>query len=166
MTSPCKECGALCCRYFCFQIDKPDGYDEFEDIRWYLCHQGVSVHIDEDDGWYIQIANPCLKLGAEGLCTTYEDRPLICRKYDTAGCEAIGDDYGYKEEFRTPEQLDAYARRTLGEAKYLRQKVRLRAKAEGVSPQEMARRLAVKLTPAHPGRSRQKMTRKRPARRA
>ena len=126
----CRKCGSKCCRYFCFEIDAPDDYDEFEDIRWYLCHEGVSVHVDEDGDWYISIANECAKLGVDGLCTIYEDRPLICRKYSTDGCDQTGGDYFYQEEFRTPEQLDAYARKTLGEKKYEKKKAKHRAKLE------------------------------------
>lgn len=125
----CQRCGAKCCKYFCFQIDTPEDYDQFEDVRWYLCHEGVSVHIDDGD-WYMSVMNPCRKLDDSGRCAIYEDRPLICRKYDTAECDHTAGDYGYEELFETPEQLDAYARQTLGEKEYKRQKKRHRAKYE------------------------------------
>ena len=48
-THDCTRCGARCCNYFCFEIDEPDEFDEFENIRWFLCHEGVSVHIDDGD---------------------------------------------------------------------------------------------------------------------
>jgi len=114
MSKTCQECRAKCCTYFCFEIDKPDSYEEFEDVRWYLCHEGVSVHIDEGD-WYISIENRCTRLGGDDLCTAYDDRPVICRKYDTAKCDHTGGDYGYAELFTRPEQIEAYARRALGE---------------------------------------------------
>lgn len=141
----CEKCKALCCRYFCFEIDEPDDYEEFEDIRWYLCHEGVSVHIDEDNDWYIQIENPCLKLDGKNRCAEYEDRPLICRTYSDENCEATGSDYGYLEEFKTPEQLDAYARKTLGDYAYEKDMIKHRAKLEGVSKTDMRKRLAGKL---------------------
>jgi Fe-S-cluster containining protein len=117
MSDLCRRCGAKCCTYFCFEIDEPDDYREFEDVRWYLCHEGVSVHIDEGD-WYISIANRCRNLTADGTCATYEDRPLICRKYDTSNCDFTGGDYGYDELFETPEQLEQYAIKTLGREAY------------------------------------------------
>ena len=141
MTSPCQKCGAKCCRYFCFQIDEPDDYEQFDDVRWYICHEGVSVHIDEDGDWYIQIMNPCNNLDDDSLCRIYEDRPLICRKYDTDGCEATDEDYGYQAEFTAPEQLEAYARKTLGEKKFVKQMVKHRAKLAGVTKTEMQARL-------------------------
>ena len=114
MSKICQECRAKCCTYFCFEMDKPDSYEEFEDVRWYLCHEGVSVHIDEGD-WYISIENRCTRLGGDDLCTAYGDRPVICRTYDTAKCDHTGGDYGYDELFTRPEQIEAYARRVLGE---------------------------------------------------
>jgi len=121
MSKLCRKCGAKCCKYFCFEIDEPDSFEEFEDVRWYLCHKGVSVHVDEGD-WYISIENECMMLGDDNSCTAYETRPLICRKYAMANCDHSGGDYGYDEEFTTPEQLDEYARKTLGKKVYEKQK--------------------------------------------
>jgi Fe-S-cluster containining protein len=109
----CQKCGAKCCKYFCFEIDEPDDVDEFENVRWFLCHEGVSVHIDEGS-WFISIANRCNWLDDDDQCLRYDDRPLICRKYDHENCDHTGGDYGYDEEFKTPEAFEAYARKTLG----------------------------------------------------
>ncbi len=129
MSLTCRECGAKCCKYFCFEIDEPDDFEEFDDIRWYLCHKGVSVHIDEGD-WYISIANRCKMLEPDNGCRMYDDRPTICRKYDPADCDHSGGDYGYDEEFTKPEQIEAYARKILGEAKYERDRARMRTKLD------------------------------------
>lgn len=141
MSNPCEKCKGLCCRYFCFQIDEPDDYEEFEDIRWYLYHEGVSVHIDEDGDWYIQIANPCNALDENYRCTVYEDRPLICRGYTTENCEITDEDFGYQEEFHSPEELSAYARKTLGEDVYGKEMIKYRAKAHGMTKKEMRNHL-------------------------
>ena len=140
MTLPCDKCNGLCCRYFCFQIDTPDDYDEFEDIRWYLYHEGVRVHVDEDGDWYIQMDNVCKNLGEDNLCTIYDDRPLICRSYGES-CEQTGQDYGYLHEFATAEQLDAYAIKTLGQQEYNEAMIQQRAKLTGVSKREMKQKL-------------------------
>ena len=129
MSMTCRECGAKCCKYFCFEIDEPDDYEEFEDIRWYLCHKGVTVHIDEGD-WFISIANRCQMLAPDNGCKMYEDRPIICRKYDPDNCDHTGGDYGYDQEFTKPEQIEAYARKILGEAKFQRERAKMRAKFE------------------------------------
>ena len=74
MSETCAECGAKCCRYFCFEIDEPTDYAGFEDVRWFLLHHDVSVHIDEGD-WYISIGNRCKMLGLDNRCQGYDTRP-------------------------------------------------------------------------------------------
>jgi len=123
MSNLCRKCGAKCCKYFCFEIDEPDSFEEFEDIRWYLCHEGISVHVDEGD-WYISIGNKCMMLADDDSCHAYDRRPLICRKYAMDNCDHTGGDYGYDEEFTTPEQIDEYARRKLGKKVYRHEKAK------------------------------------------
>ena len=126
MDSPCTQCSGRCCRYFCFEIDKPTDFETFENLRWYVLHQGVTVHVDESR-WFIAIDNPCKALGSDNRCTIYERRPMICRSYDTDGCDASGGDYEYQQFFKTPEEVDAFARKRLGAVAYERG----RAKMEG-----------------------------------
>jgi Fe-S-cluster containining protein len=129
MSDLCKECGAKCCRYFSFEIDEPETFEEFEDVRWYLFHQGVSVHVDEGE-WYISIDNKCNMLGQDNACEGYDKRPLICRKYAMVNCDHTGGDYGYDELFTSPEQLDEYAWKTLGKRNYQKQRSRALQRAE------------------------------------
>lgn len=135
----CDTCNALCCKYFCLEIDQPDTIEEYENIRWYLLHEGTSVHIDEEDDWYLQIYNPCKMLDGN-RCSIYDNRPLICRNYGET-CEITGGEYDYKEIFQTPEELEAYVRRTLGDEKYEKKLLKHYAKAEKVSLKEMTHRL-------------------------
>ena len=140
MSKRCIECKAKCCTYFCFQIDTPETFESFEDVRWYLCHDGVSVHIDEEDDWYIQIMNRCNMLDASHRCKIYDDRPLICRHYSADNCEGnpeTGEDFGYKEEFKTPRELDRYALKKLGKVEYEKEIVARRAKLAGVPQKDM-----------------------------
>lgn len=125
----CVRCDGKCCRYFCFEIDKPDSFSEFDDIRWYLLHEGVSVHVEDGD-WYISIANPCKALGKANECGIYADRPIICRNYRTDDCEITSDDYGHEAEFHTPEELQKYARRVLGKKAYEKGKAKAIKKAQ------------------------------------
>ena len=129
MSKMCRKCGAECCTYFCFPIDTPDTYEEFEDVRWYLCHEGVSVHIDEGD-WYMSVLNRCKMLKKSNRCKIYEDRPLICRGYDRDNCDHTAGDYGYDALFETPEEIEEYARKELGPAAYERAKAKARAKLD------------------------------------
>jgi len=128
MRKTCAKCGAKCCTYFCFEIDEPTDYDEFEDIRWFLLHHDVSVHVDDGD-WFISIGNRCRMLGLDNECMAYETRPTICRTYNPAKCDHTDGDYGYDAEFTTAEELEAYARKTLGARKF----DRARAKAWGLT---------------------------------
>ena len=136
----CDQCNALCCRYLCFEIDEPDDFHEFDDLRWYLCHEGISIHVDEDEDWYIQIDNPCKYLDENNRCRIYEDRPIICRNHGE-DCEFTEVDYCYLHEFKTPEDIIAYAKEVLGEKKYEKELVKARAKADGVSKKILRRRL-------------------------
>jgi len=129
MSPQCRECGAKCCKYFCFEIDKPETYEEFEDVRWYLCHKDVSIHIDEGD-WYMFVANRCRFLRPNHLCAIYDDRPLICRDYTQDNCDHIPGEYDYDKLFETPEQLEAYARKVLGKKKFEAARAKARAKVE------------------------------------
>ena len=129
MSQTCEKCGAECCTYFCFEIDEPDSCEEFEDVRWYLYHEGVTVHVDDGD-WYISIENRCKNLTGNGLCLIYEERPLICRGYSLENCDFTGADYGYDEFFETPGQIMAYARKTLGAATFDAERKKTRAKLE------------------------------------
>ena len=113
----CLQCGAKCCRYFCFEIDQPDTFEEFENLRWFLLHEGITIHVDEGK-WFISIDNPCKNLTPEGRCSDYANRPMICRAYSIEGCDATGGDYEYEELFTKPEQIAAYARKALGGRKY------------------------------------------------
>ena len=129
MSRICQRCGGACCRYFCFQIDEPDDFEEFDDVRWYLLHEDVTVHIEDGD-WYISIQNKCNVLGPDNRCMDYENRPVICRKYDPENCDFTGGDYGYDNLFETPEQIEAYARKKLGEEAYEKAKAKALAKLE------------------------------------
>jgi Fe-S-cluster containining protein len=133
MDSTCSKCDARCCRYFCFEIDKPDTYEEFENIRWYLLHENISVHIDCEGDWCIMIDSPCrllVKTPTGWRCGNYDNRPIICRKYSPDNCDRTKGGYDYEEMFETSDQLEAYARRMLGDHAFEESSKRLRKKAQ------------------------------------
>jgi len=76
-----------CCEYICLEIDKPTSFEDIHTICWYLYHDKVTVYIDADYKWYLQIFVECSNLTPEGICSDYENRPVICRKYDPPECE-------------------------------------------------------------------------------
>ena len=105
----CEHCTAVCCRYIALPIDPPDTPAEFEDVRWFLLHESVSIFIEDDD-WYIAFHTPCRHLQADHRCGIYDTRPKICRSYTTNDCDYHSGDYNWQHHFTTAEHLDAYVR--------------------------------------------------------
>lgn len=108
----CEHCTAACCRYVAIPIDKPRSARDYDDIRWYLMHQGISVFVEEGD-WYVQFQTRCKNLGMDNRCGIYETRPRICREYEPGQCDYIDSQYAYEFLFTHPKQIeDLYERRT------------------------------------------------------
>jgi Fe-S-cluster containining protein len=105
----CEHCTAVCCRYIALPIDTPRQRSDFDDIRWYLLHEGVSIFVEEGD-WYISFVSNCRHLQPDSRCGIYETRPRICREYSTSGCDYHSGDYGWEAHFTCPEHLDEYVR--------------------------------------------------------
>ncbi len=103
----CNKCTGLCCRYLALPIDTPTSKADYDDIRWYLAHKGISIFVEKGD-WYINIDNPCKYLTSNHRCSIYEKRPRICRTYKHKDCEFHNGDYDYKLYFKSMEQLEDY----------------------------------------------------------
>jgi Fe-S-cluster containining protein len=101
----CRICGALCCKYFALEIDKPTTRRDFENIRWYISHQKVSVFIQEGR-WYLKVGNRCRYLDGTDHCKIYKRRPSICQKHSARECEYH--DRNAVREIRTLKQLERY----------------------------------------------------------
>ena len=105
----CEQCTAACCRYVALPIEDPETRRDFDDMRWYVLHQGVSVFV-EDGEWYIQIQRDCRHILPDGRCDIYETRPQICREYTTRECDYhLSDENDEVLIFDNPESLMAYA---------------------------------------------------------
>ena len=108
----CEHCTAACCRYLALPIDKPTRARDYDDIRWYIMHEGICVFVEEGD-WYIQIQTRCKNLGQDNLCMIYGNRPHICREYEPGACDYSGSAHGYDHLFTHPKQIEElYNRRT------------------------------------------------------
>lgn len=83
-------CKAGCCRYYSLPLETPRSDDDFDDVRWYLMHEGTHVYKHEGD-WYLLVMNECKNLLPNNLCGIYETRPRICREYDPTDCEYTGE---------------------------------------------------------------------------
>jgi len=108
----CKKCDSRCCRYFALEIDEPGDEEDLDDIRWFLCHQGVSVFVEEGK-WYLELQNICKYLLPRGRCAIYEKRPKICAQYGVNSegeidCHISGAPFDYEFEFKSLEEFEDY----------------------------------------------------------
>ncbi len=103
----CEGCDR-CCRHVAIELDKPEDEEDYDQIRWFLSHKDVWIFIDHDDSWNIQFNTPCEKLSADGKCTIYEKRPILCRDYSTENCEKHGEGDSFKLLWRTLEEFEEW----------------------------------------------------------
>ena len=122
----CDECGGRCCRYLALPLDTPETRGDFDDIRWFLAHRGISVFVEKGD-WYINIDNRCRYLTRGNRCGIYENRPRICRGYKHAECDLHGGEYDYEVHLKSVADLEKY----LGERAAAKRAKRLKKKAGG-----------------------------------
>lgn len=109
----CEHCTAACCRYVALPLDPPRSARDYDDMRWYLMHEGISIFVEEGD-WYAQIQTRCKNLAPDNRCSIYESRPAICREYEPGDCDYSGKPYGYDHLFTHPSQLEAYYEQKTG----------------------------------------------------
>lgn len=109
----CEHCTGHCCRYLALPLDKPRAARDFNDMRWYLMHQGTTIFVEDGD-WYIQFETTCRHLTPDNLCGIYQRRPQICREYKAGECDYTGGSYEYDHLFTHVDQIETYARQFLG----------------------------------------------------
>jgi Fe-S-cluster containining protein len=110
----CDKCTGLCCRYFALPIEDPETKEDYDDIRWYLCHKDVTVFVEDDD-WYINIKNKCSNLSEKDYkCKIYDKRPKICRGYDMDSCDLTEGEYDYDLHFTNAKQMEEYMKIKFG----------------------------------------------------
>ena len=106
--SLCGKCTGLCCRYMALPIETPEDREDYDDIRWYLCHENVTVFVEDDD-WYINLKNKCKNLSEDDYrCLIYDKRPKICRGYKHNDCDFVDGEYDYELHFTDAEQMAEY----------------------------------------------------------
>ena len=100
----CGQCTALCCRHIALEIDTPEEYEDFENLRWYLIHEDTQIFVD-DDVWFLQVFRKCTWLDGN-KCGNYENRPTICAEYSNELCDFDGVESDMT--FKNVEELEAY----------------------------------------------------------
>ncbi len=116
----CAKCPALCCKYITVETEKLDDKRHYDDIRWYLLHEGISLLIEEER-WLLQIPTPCTKLTKDGRCRIYKNRPETCREYQTENCDYYTEFEDCDTEYLLIETPKAFK-------KYLKKQKRKKAK--------------------------------------
>jgi len=112
--SQCEKCTGLCCRYFALPIDTPEDKGDYEDIRWFLCHEDITVFVEDGD-WYINIKNKCSHLSEkDNRCRIYNNRPRICRGYRHGDCDFVEGEYDYELHFINDKQMEEYIKIKFG----------------------------------------------------
>lgn len=105
---PCAGC-AQCCTYVAIEIDAPTTMTEYDYLVWYLVHPDVSVFVDWEGSWFVKFETRCRHLLPNGMCGTYDTRPVICREFDWKECERhVTDEPPDKWLFRNAEELLAW----------------------------------------------------------
>ena len=106
--SLCDTCAGLCCRYFALPIETPEEKGDYDDIKWFLCHKGITVFVEKGD-WYINIENKCKYLSEKDYsCKIYGKRPRICRQYRHRDCDSTEGEYDYELHFTSDRQMEEY----------------------------------------------------------
>lgn len=105
----CDKCRGECCRKIAFHIGPVYTKEDYEDMKWYLYHEGVIVYIDNEGDWLAQVPVKCSKLDEKGRCTIYDKRPPICRQSKVEECEMNSDEMSVI--FNTVEDLEKYMRK-------------------------------------------------------
>lgn len=118
-----QDCGARCCRYITIEINPPRAQRDWDEMRWWLAHEGVVVSKDED-GWNVHVETRCQNLRADNACAIYPHHMDTCESYDAKTCEFTGP---LDQEFELRSELDLaryIERRGLKRAKPIAQAIR------------------------------------------
>ena len=113
----CAECKGRCCKYYTVLIDEPEDADDYDELRWFLAHEGCYIYIDDDE-WHINVESRCRFLGTDGRCAIYDHRPDVCRDFGHAEeCEFTGE-FDFEHTFRNLRELEDYAKTVLSAEEY------------------------------------------------
>ncbi len=111
-----EDCRGACCRYITVEVPAPRARADWDEMRWWLAHEGVQVTHDED-GWLLHVPTRCTNLRADNACGIYPHHMGTCKEYDAATCEFTG-----------PVEYDVNLRSELDLARYLEKRKLARAR--------------------------------------
>jgi Fe-S-cluster containining protein len=106
----CQKCDGRCCKYVIVNLDDPEDNDDWEELKWFLCHENIFVFIDHEDDWCVEFRTPCkFQDPKTNMCTIYDDRTAMCHQHDPENCEVHGaGEHYWKKAFYTKEDIEKY----------------------------------------------------------
>jgi uncharacterized protein len=106
----CEQCmpDSTCCRDVTVEIDEPEDMEDWDEIRWMVSHENVSVYKDHEDDWLIEFKTPCSNLDKAGKCKIYDKRMKTCREHSVDSCVKNGEGEPHKIRFETMKQVEHY----------------------------------------------------------
>ncbi|MBN1809535.1 MAG: YkgJ family cysteine cluster protein [Planctomycetes bacterium] len=114
LADACRKCGSYCCTYYALPLDEPEDKNDYDDLRWFLMHEGNYIYIEDGD-WYLNVMARCGYLLPSGRCAAYRMRPRICREHGGVEdpCEYYSE-YTFEKTFLSPEEIEKHAVAMLG----------------------------------------------------
>ena len=101
------KCNAFCCKYISIHLDTPRSKVDFDEIRWFVSHENITVYKDDDDDWIVEVMTKCSFL-KNNRCSIYEQRPDVCRDYDPDVCTHHSGEIPTRVLFTHPEQVEKF----------------------------------------------------------
>ena len=104
----CKGCPGLCCRYVAVELEEPEDAEDWDEIKWMLHHEDLTVYKDNDGDWVVEFTTKCKNLDENNKCNIYDKRPDLCRKHDSESCVRHGDGEVHVILFETPDDVEKH----------------------------------------------------------
>lgn len=104
----CFECNQECCKSVIVQIDDPETFEDWEDIKWQVAHHNVRVIKDNCGDWCVEFLTECDEMADDGKCKIYEKRPQMCRNHSAETCVINGEGEYYEVVFDCINDVEKY----------------------------------------------------------
>ncbi|GAG06473.1 unnamed protein product [marine sediment metagenome] len=118
----CNECNAECCRDVSIEVDKPESFDDFETLKWFLAHKNIEIYVDHEGDWMVEFKTDCKNLDENNKCRVYTNRFKICRGHEPDECVINGSGEHFKRVFKKEEDVDEYMKEIGFYEEYIKKK--------------------------------------------
>ena len=126
----CDDCRAECCKDVSVEIDKPNNFEDFETLKWFLAHKNIEIYVDHEGSWMVEFKTECKNLDENNKCKIYANRFKVCREHDPSECVINGSGDHFKRIFTKEEEIDEYMKEIGFFKKYSEEKQKQMEKRE------------------------------------